>query len=140
MNRGNWKFNKTLLNNEGFVEKLKIVTDETTEHSQFGKLNPAQTWENLKFEISRYSQEQPNMIAKSKKEQIKNLQAKLEKLIDEQCTTLEDNQYQINEVESAIQEYYQERTKACILRSKARWYGGGRAQFQIFLQSREIQI
>ena len=39
-------------------------------------------------------------------------------------TSFEDNTPQINEVREKINEYYEQRTKSCIFRSKARWWYG----------------
>ena len=58
-----WKFNKTLLDNQDFIDKIKIIIDEITNKEENRTLNPAQLWKLLKFEIGFFSQEQTQYIA-----------------------------------------------------------------------------
>ena len=50
---GLWKFNTTLLENEGFVDKLKIVIDESISESNNKELPLDQTSELVKYVIAK---------------------------------------------------------------------------------------
>ena len=59
---GFWKMNTTLLENQGFVDKLKIVVEDSLHYST--TLKDDQIWENLKFEISQFCKEQAEFRAR----------------------------------------------------------------------------
>ena len=118
-----------LLENEAFVDKLKIVIEESKE--KYKETNLGQ-WENLKFEIAQFCNEQSISISRQRKQTIQDLNEKLIQF-EEYCAFGVDNVDEINETKHQMCDYYKEVAESSKFRCKARWYHGGRKTRNIFL-------
>ena len=117
---GYWKFNNSLLQNEAFVNKLKIMVDKIlAQYENNQGNNPAQIWEILKYEIAKYSHEQSVYISKERGIEITKLQTKLKELEDSLVLSL-DNQIpdKIVDVQRKINEYYEIKTNPVAFKSE----------------------
>ena len=113
---GLWKFNNSLLEKEGFKDKLRIKVEELIQKY----LTPAQNWENIKFEISQFAHEQA--IARERKAKLLKCLDELAVLRDEQCFSLENTTDRQVELQESFNSYYEEKIRGTIFRSRARWY------------------
>ena len=125
-----WKFNNSLLKNEGFCSSLKRMIDEKL--NEYNDLDAQIKWELIKYEIRKHTIKFSKNVAKEKRERKslhENIVNKYETMGEPHSITGEQYQNSKNELER----FYNDLTEGYILRSKCKWYEEGEKSTQIFL-------
>ena len=125
---GFWKCNTRLLENEGFLEKLRIVIEEFKVNRQ--GLTPDKLSENIKYEIRQFCIEESINTSRERKEKINELNKRKIELVEACCFGVSNEDEQAN-VDKQIEEYYQE-VKSSMFRSKCKWYYEGEKNTKYF--------
>ena len=127
--RGMWKFNNSLLHDDGFCDGIKDTIVLTLNDNSDS--NPHLKWEILKYELRKFS------IKFSKnRSKLRNLQKNAhEKIVKDFETNPSPTclQEQYDDSKSWLESWYDDLTKGAILRSKSEWYEKGEKSTKFFL-------
>ena len=131
---GFWKFNNSLLENEEFVTKLKFLILNAKE--KYREVTDKRLfWEMIKMEIRIFSIRFAKRKAKEKRDMEFELLRKLQHLnasIDAapEGTPLAN---EAKKIKIKLDQTAEEKTRDCIVRSRARWYESGEKCNKYFL-------
>ncbi|KAI7876049.1 hypothetical protein K492DRAFT_135769, partial [Lichtheimia hyalospora FSU 10163] len=140
--RGTWRFNPTLLSNEGFVALLDNTTDmffEELEHETVPEncRSPQLQWESfkqmLKYTAQRFSQGSTTRLNRK----LPALQLTRQALLTEQLHSQHSQHTstintQLQHIEEQIDKLTQQQTQHAILRSATRWHEKGERNNKYF--------
>ncbi|CAC5405809.1 unnamed protein product [Mytilus coruscus] len=117
---GVWILNNTLLDNEEYVSKVIKIIEESKNCPLF-ETETLIWWDNLKYQIKKFSQIFSKRIAKKKNAEYYTLQNKIERICNRiaEGDKVNIEQYENLKLELSVLE--EEKCKGAILRSKAYW-------------------
>jgi len=128
-NKGYWKFNAFLLQNEEFCNKIKaLIRDIEINNSFDSNINK---WEFLKFKIREFSIGFSKKLIKEKREFERNLICE----INQCCNKPILNDYEngkVIELQSKLDHLYVERAQGAYIRSRAKWIEEGEKNSSYF--------
>jgi len=128
-NKGYWKFNAFLLQNEEFCNKIKaLIRDIEINNSFDSNINK---WEFLKFKICEFSIGFSKKLIKEKREFERNLICE----INQCCNKPILNDYEngkVIELQSKLDNLYVERAQGAYIRSRAKWIEEGEKNSSYF--------
>ena len=132
---GFWKFNNSLLENEEFVTKLKFLIQNAKE--KYKEVTDKRLfWEIIKMEIRIFSIQFAKRKVKEKRDMKFELLRKLQDLNARIDATPEGNPLanEPKKIEIKLDQMAsKEKTRGCIVRSRARWYESGEKCNKYFL-------
>ena len=131
---GFWKFNNSLLENEEFVTKLKFLilnAKEKYREVTYKRL----FWEMIKMEIRIFSIRFAKRKAKEKRDVEFELLRKLQDLTAHIDAAPEGSPLanEAKKIKIKLDQMAEEKTRGCIVRSRARWYQSGKKCNKYFL-------
>ena len=131
---GFWKFNNSLLENEEFVTKLKFLILNAKE--KYREVTDKRLfWEMIKMEIRIFSIRFAKRKAKEKRDMEFELLRKLQDL-NARIDAAPEGSPLANEakkIKIKLDQMAEEKTRGCIVRSRARWYESGEKCNKYFL-------
>ena len=130
--RGFWKFNNSLIENEEYVHEMKkFISDTLNELFNESILGDQVKWEYLKYNIRKYTINFAKNLAKNANKKIADLQTKL-KHIEKHYENYVDNiDYKV--CKQQLDVIYEEKAKGIETRSKCNWYELGEKSTKFFL-------
>lgn len=117
---GVWILNNTLLDNEEYVSKINSIIDESKKCPLFER-EILVWWDNLKYQIKKFSQVFSKRIAKEKNAEYYCLQNKIERLCMRIANGDDVNIELYENLKLELRVFEEEKCKGAILRSKAFW-------------------
>ena len=131
---GFWKMNVSLLEDEVYLEdlKLRIPQWKTTGMNELS--DNRSVWDWLKYNIRNHAIDYSKRKAKGKNEREWTLQNEYDvaaKLYENNPSAL--NQNRLNEAKETLELFYEEKTKGIIIRARARWHEHGERSTKYFL-------
>ncbi len=128
-NKGYWKCNSDLLNNERFCNKVKDLILEIKNSSNFNS-NKAR-WEFLKFKIREFSINYSKILAKVKRQQEHNIIYEINKCCSE--SELKDTEKsKLVSLQLELHNLYIKKAKGEYIRSRAKWIEEGEKSTSYF--------
>ena len=134
-----WKFNNSLLENEEFVTKLKLLIQNAKE--KYKQVTDKKLfWEVIKMEIRIFSIRFVKRKAKEKREMEFELLRKLHSLNVRIDAAPEGNPLanEVKKIKIKLDQMAEEKTRGCIVRSRARWYEPGEKCNKYFLKALKL--
>ena len=136
---GLWKFNKTLLQDESYLQIIKDCYPHSLQ--KYANVDDKQLlWELTKLKISLKRWGIPKGKAKNEKRRENVIRGRIEVLDSKICNEVCLDQNILSEHENfkkELQEIYEQKGRGTIFRSKARWTDNGEPQGNNFLTSRK---
>ena len=133
--RGYWKINKSVLNDDVYVNTINLLIDKCFKDKQ--NTNDIQlAWDVFKIEVREITVEYCRNKAKTTRENLKLLEKKLEhklKVRDEQDVDSDITDKEINNLEIEIGKIYDEKAKGAQIRSREKWIELGEKNNSYFL-------
>ena len=131
--KGYWKLNNSVINEdkykEGIADLYNEVTDEYGDHVPSGII-----WEYLKVKIKRFTIHYCIVKSKSRENEIKDLEKKLD-ILDKSNTCENDKvRSQRRELKQALDLLYEYKATGYHIRSRARWVEDGEKSTSYFLR------
>ena len=137
---GFWKLNRSLLEEDGYVEQIKTAIKAVKEeYKEDNTVNSTLTWEMIKLKVREHSM----MYAKTKQINMSRIEEELEKTInwlqkeiDRSSRDEPGKQEMHRELEKKqreLEQIIEHKAKGAILRSKCRWYNEGENNTKYFL-------
>ena len=122
--KGLWKFNKSLLLNKEYVEKIKEHILLTIKMLDKDDLRDEQVrWEYLKYEIRKFTICFPKTLAKEVRKETQSLEEKVKHF--ESSATNYYNDLQYIEYKERLNTFYSEKVNRIRMRSKCGLYESG---------------
>lgn len=122
-----WKFNNSLLENEGFCEKVK----EALKDVNAMETSPLSKWEWFKFNVRGLAIEIGKQISKFKSMKWLELINELHKFGNKTDLTI-DEQIQQNNIQAKFDNLYLEKAQGAFICSRARWIEEGEKNSSYF--------
>lgn len=117
-NKGYWKFNSELLNNEDFCGKVKDLIKNIADSNDFSSHRAR--WEFLKFKICKLSINYSKILAKVRKQHEHNIIYKINQLC-KKSTLKDDEKNDMSLLQLQLDDLYMKKARAAYIRSKAKW-------------------
>ncbi|CDH61037.1 hypothetical protein RO3G_01611 [Lichtheimia corymbifera JMRC:FSU:9682] len=137
--RGSWRFNKTLLTDEGFVALLdETISQFFMSLDQAYELAPQDTWESAKRVIKITAQRYTQGATSKQKHTLARLQAERQRILsDVKTTSTASHQssplhHRLNTIDKSIDTLIQRETHQAMQRSATRWHEQGERNNQYF--------
>ena len=132
---GVWRLNNQLLSDSEYVDKINLMLD--TMKQRYPTLEPDEYWLQLKADCAEFSKTYSKEKASKKKDEVYSLSETLKRLYKEidrckenkECETIEKG---INQISSRLEVLQQEKTEACIFRSKCKYTREGEKSSKYF--------
>ena len=129
--RSLWKFNNSLLQNDGYLRKMKTVTVETEQQLDSKQIKDDQVrWEYLKFKIRDQTIAFSKVLSANKRKEIFSLEGKLISL--EKEIEFQENETFIN-TKKELDNTYDQKAEEIRIRSRCKWYEAGEKSTKFFL-------
>ena len=130
--KGLWKFNKSLLLNKEYVEKIKEHILLTIKMLDNDDLRDEQVrWEYLKYEIRKFTIRFSKNLAKEVRKETQSLEEKVKHF--ESSVTNYHNDLQYIEYKERLNTIYSKKVNGIQIRSKCDWYESGEKSTKFFL-------
>ena len=129
---GYWKFNNTLLYDERFTSEATLIIKKYSNSKL--TINPEDKWELLKNELIQWAQLRSRVIARQKKQRLKDIESETEHVVtmlsnDTSNSTLISR---LCDLELERDHFLENKTQSCIFRSKAKWIQEGEKPSKYF--------
>ena len=130
--KGLWKFNKSLLLNKEYVEKIKEHILLTIKMLDNDDLRDEQVrWEYLKYEIRKFTIRFSKTLANEVRKETQSLEEKVKHF--ESSVTNYHNDLQYIEYKERLNTIYSKKINGIRIRSKCDWYESGEKSTKFFL-------
>ena len=129
---GLWVLNNTVLSNEIYVKRVKEIIADSVNCEMYDN-EPLIWWDNLKYQIKRYSKLFSSNLAKEKRKDFFYIQNKIQRLCDAQARGIVIDVTKLENWKLELSKYEIEQSKGAILRSKAIWATEGDKNTKYFL-------
>ena len=130
--KGFWKFNKSLLLNKEYVEKIKEHILLTIKKLDNDDLRDEQVrWEHLKYEIRKFTTRFSKNLAKEVRKKTQSLEEKVKHF--KSSVTNYHNHLQYIEYKERLNTIYSKKVNGIRIRSKCDWYDSGKKSTKFFL-------
>ena len=131
---GFWKMNVSLLEDEVYLEDLKLRIPQWKTTSMNELSDNRSVWDWLKYNIRNHAIDYSKRKAKGKNERERTLQNEYDvaaKLYENNPSAL--NQNRLNQAKEMLELFYEEKTKVIIIRARARWHEHRERRTKYFL-------
>lgn len=128
---GYWKLNVSLLQDKDYITSIKTKLNElkiTLNHMENKNLK----WEIFKYEIRQHSIQYSKYRKKNKTEAKVTKEKRLQKLLEQESTTNEAIQTEIDTLKDELDQIYLEEAEGAIVRSRAEWHEKGEKNTSYF--------
>jgi hypothetical protein len=120
------------LSNEIYVKRVKEIIADSVNCEMYDN-EPLIWWDNLKYQIKRYSKLFSSNLAKEKRKDFFYIQNKIQRLCDAQARGIVIDVTKLENWKLELSKYEIEQSKGAILRSKAIWATEGDTNTKYFL-------
>ena len=131
---GFWKFNCSLLDDENYINEMKLNVPAWRKEGQTELSNKRAVWDWIKYNIRSHA----ISYSKNRSKERKAVETKLQNDYfnankDFESDPNELNKTRLNELKEKLELYYDEKTRGVIIRARARWYEHGERSSKYFL-------
>ncbi|CAG2201188.1 unnamed protein product [Mytilus edulis] len=117
---GLWVLNNTLLCNEEYVRRVKEIISDEKENELYNK-DLMIWWDNLKYQIKRYSQIFSSKMAKENRRDFYRLERQINFLCEKAACGVDVDVAKLENLKLELSAYELEKCRGAVLRSKAIW-------------------
>uniref|UniRef100_A0A8C2FGH2 exodeoxyribonuclease III n=1 Tax=Cyprinus carpio TaxID=7962 RepID=A0A8C2FGH2_CYPCA len=113
---GVWILNTEVLKNESFKKEIEIILDGRKKDQMYME-DKRQWWENVKYDIKKYSMNYCNLLQKVKRTK----EREIRRTLKEELNKNEVDVQKVIEIENTLRKIEEEKCKGAMLRSKAKY-------------------